>query len=68
MRDKSRWGNMPYSLGGWLIRKDPKGKLIDGEASTWKPGLGVVKATIGFTSKTGQLELGWSAEQTGGGI
>lgn len=35
VKDKSRWGEMPDLLGGWSERKDPKGKLIDGEAATW---------------------------------
>lgn len=34
--------DMPYYLlGGWSGQKDSRGKLINGEASRWKPGLEV---------------------------
>ena len=46
---------MPYLLGGWFGRKDPRGKYIEGDASIWKPDMGAVKATIDFAKKTGIL-------------
>lgn len=41
---------MPYLLGGWLGRKDPAGKVMDGEKLSWRPELelAVVRATIDF--------------------
>lgn len=29
--DKSRWGDLPYLLGGWSGKKDHTGNLIDGK-------------------------------------
>lgn len=55
VRDRNRWGDMPYLLGGWSGRKDPTGKWIDGEASTWKPEWEIVRATIEFAMKTGRF-------------
>lgn len=34
MRDRSLWGDLPYSFGGWSGRMDPAGIWIDGEAVT----------------------------------
>lgn len=34
VRDRSRWGDMPYLLGGWSGLKDPGGNLIGMEAVT----------------------------------
>lgn len=53
VKDRSRRGDMPYLLGGWSGRKNPMGKYIDGEASTWKPDMGAVRATVDFAVKTG---------------
>lgn len=58
IKDRSRWGNVPYLLGGWSGRRDPTGKLINEEASAWKPQLAVVKATIEFAMKTGRFKEG----------
>lgn len=44
VRDKSRWGEMSYFLGGRSGQKDVAGKWIDGEASTWKPELAVMNS------------------------
>lgn len=55
LEDKSRWGDMPYLLRGWSGRKDPRGRYIDGEASTWKPNMRAVKATIDFAAKVGRF-------------
>ena len=51
VRDRSRWGDMSFLLGGWSGRKDLTGRYIDGEAASWKPDMGTVKATIDFTIK-----------------
>lgn len=36
----------------------PNGKWIDGEASTWKPELAVVRNTIDLAIKTGRFRTG----------
>jgi hypothetical protein len=52
----SRWGDVPYLLGGWGKRKDPNtAKLLDGERDNWKPDLTVVKATVQYFQETGRL-------------
>lgn len=53
LKDKDRWDDMPYLLGGWTGKKDPRGRYIDGEASSWKPDVGAVKATLDFQSRWG---------------
>lgn len=56
--DKSRWGNLPYLLGGWSGQKDPTGKYIYGvEAALWKPDWEAVKATIDFAEKIGRFSV-----------
>ena len=51
-----RWGDIPYLLGGWGIRKDARtGQLLDGPKEKWKPNLEVIKATVGFLERTGRL-------------
>lgn len=56
MRDISRWGDVSFLLGGWSGRKDPAEKYVDGEAASWKPNLGAVKATIDFAKKIGRFD------------
>ena len=46
---------MPFLLGGWGIKKNSKGQLVDGPRDKWKPDLKVVKATIHFLEQTGRL-------------
>lgn len=47
VQDKSRRGEMPYSLGGWARRAEKNHQeKIDGDASAWKPELAAVRATI----------------------
>lgn len=58
VEDKSRWGDVPYLLGGWSGRKDTRGRYIDGEASKWKPNMRTVRATIDFAEKTGRFDTG----------
>lgn len=58
VKDRSRWGDVLYLLGGWSGRKDPRGRWIDGEAATWKPGLAVVRATVDFAMRTGRFDTG----------
>lgn len=58
MKGKSRWGDLPYLLGGCSGRKDPAGRWIDGEATTWKPELAVVRATIDFAMRIGRFDTG----------
>lgn len=41
---------------GEKIRRERKVQYIDGEASSWKPGLGAVNATIDF-AKTGRFKF-----------
>lgn len=55
LKDKSRWGDVPYLLGGWSGRKDLTGKYVDGEVSAWKPDLGAVRAAIDFAKKVGRF-------------
>lgn len=43
---------MPYLLGDWSEPNDPIMKQIDGEASTWKSNLTVVRAIIDIAAKT----------------
>jgi ribonuclease HI len=51
-----RWGDVPYLLGGWGKRKEPRtGKLLDGDRSKWKPDPTIVKATVRFLQETGRL-------------
>lgn len=38
-----------------MERKDSAGNCIDGEAASWKPDFGVVRATIDFARKIGRL-------------
>lgn len=53
LKDRSRWDDMSYLLGGWSGQKDSKQKIIDGDAATWRPELAVVRATIDFAIKQG---------------
>ena len=55
MRDRSRWGDLPYSFGGLSGRMDPAGKWIDGEAATWKPYIRAVKALVEFAIEIGRF-------------
>ena len=55
MKDRARWDDMPYLLGGWLGQKHPAGRWIYGEAATWKPDVSAVRATIEFATKVGRF-------------
>jgi hypothetical protein len=52
---EGRAGDVPFLLGGWGVKKDNKGQLVDGPRDKWKPDLKVVKATIRFLEQTGRL-------------
>ena len=60
VKDRSRWGDMPYLRGGWSGRKTPMGKynINDGETSTWKQDMIALRATINFAKNTGILDTG----------
>ena len=58
VRSECRWGDIPYLPGGWSGRKDPRGQLIDGKATTWKPNMSAVRATRDFAIKRGKFSDG----------
>ena len=56
VRDKGRWGDVPFLLGEWSGRKDLAGKFLDGEVSAWKSDLGAARAAIDFVRKKGRFK------------
>lgn len=58
-------GRYAVPLGEIVRTKIRREKWIDEEASTWKPGLREVKATIDFAKKTGRFETEMCAKVTG---
>lgn len=47
---------MPYLFGGWSGRKDPRGRLIDGEAATWKPDMETARADCQLRDKDREIQ------------
>jgi len=51
----TRWGDVPYLLGGRCVQVTPNGQPLDGPADSWAPDIEIVKKTIKFTLSTGRL-------------
>lgn len=66
MRNKCRWGDMHSLSGGWSGRKDPRGRLIDGEATEREPDRETVPATIDFATYHKKGDLAPKDEQIDG--
>lgn len=52
----TRWGDLPFFLGGRTERKTASGGYLDGPMESWAPDLDVVNRTIQFALNTGRLE------------
>lgn len=54
---KDRVNDVSFLLGGWSKRRAWRtGRPVDGEITTWKPNLAVVKAAVLFLQSTGRME------------